>query len=162
MVLAMGLAYCNVIGSNMVLAMGLLCTVVSLGAPWCLLWAYYVVSLVAPRGRKKIKLYGYVYLWLQLLFGWLKNPCNRRHHAVPLSVADIGGIGGVATHPLEYNFFFSFLFNFNSTVHPTPNPNHNPFLQCQPPPPGAELDPPGLVISQEISLFFIPPSQSLP
>ena len=33
-----------------------------------------------------------------------------------------GGGRGVATPPLESNFFFVFLFNFNSTVHPTPQP----------------------------------------
>ena len=44
MVLAMDLAYCSVIGGTMVLAMGLLCTtVVSLEAPWCLLWVYSVL-----------------------------------------------------------------------------------------------------------------------
>ena len=37
MVLAMGSAYCSVIGGTMVLAMDL-AYVVSLVAPWCLLW----------------------------------------------------------------------------------------------------------------------------
>ena len=86
----------------MVLTVGLLCTVIG-GTTW---------------QKKTLSYYGYVYLRLKLLFGWLKT-CNRRHHAVPLSVADLGGRG--RNPPLESNFFFSFLFNFNSTVHPTPN-----------------------------------------
>ena len=57
MVLAMGLAYCSVIGGTMVLTVGLLCSVIG-GTTWL---------------KKNFKPYKYVYLWLKLLFGWPKK-----------------------------------------------------------------------------------------
>ena len=57
MVLAMDLAYCSVIGGTMVLTVGLLCSVIG-GTTWL---------------KKNFRPYKYVYLWLKLLFGWLKK-----------------------------------------------------------------------------------------
>ena len=111
--------------------------------------------------EKISKLYGYVYLWLKLLFGWLTT-CSRRHHAVPLSVADLAwGDRGVATHPLESNFFFSFLFNFNSTIHPTPFTT--PSLSVNPPPPRrrARSARAGDFTGNSFILYPLPPSPSL-
>ena len=65
----------------------------------------------------------------------IKNRKNHVRWRTVIKRSDFSGSWGdrgVATHPLESNFFFSFLFNFNSTVHPTPKPIHNPFLECQP------------------------------
>ena len=62
---------------------------------------------------------------------------KNMHHAVPLSVADLGGGGGrgVATHPLESNF--SFLFYPTSTQPSTqpPTPFTTPSLSVPPPAP---------------------------
>ena len=69
----------------MVLTVGLLCSVIG-GTTW---------------QKKNFKLYGYVYLWLKLLFGWLKN---MQSHASCCSFISSGS--GGCNHLLESIFLF--------------------------------------------------------
>ena len=130
----------------MVLTVGLLCSVIG-GITWQNFFFFLAIRIRLSLAKTSLRL--------------ANNMQSQASCCSFISSGSWAGIGG--SQPTRWNQIFSFLFYSTSTQPSTqpPTPFTTPSLSVTPPP-GAELDPPGLVILQEIPLFCIPPSQSLP